>query len=120
MMTPEDYAIFMIARKDSPPPGVSEVAITIEVHGETEEDLLLRLAFAIAERDIPPNKCVGLVGWVTSPINVGEVRWEYSSKLMPEMAVIWHPNAVIPPATLLDPSGVIYGRVGHSKTARYR
>lgn len=94
------------------------VSVRIEVYGESQVHLLHQLACEIAERDIPPKECVGLFGWnEIAPLHIAGIHWEHSPQLMPGMAVVWHPAAIIPPATVLNPSAVIYGHLRPSGTA---
>jgi len=115
-----EVATFPIIRDDSPPRGFSEVTVNIEVHAEDRLGLLEALIRAIADREIPPEECFGSFGWDASPLPVSGVVWSHDNRLHPEMAVIWHRRAIVPPALVLDPKAIIYGRVGHSMMARYR
>ena len=115
-----EVAAFPIIRDDSPPGGFSEVTVTIEVHAEDRLGLLEALIRAIENREIPPEECFGSFGWDASPLPVSGVVWSHDNRLHPEMAVIWHRRAIVPPALVLDPKAIIYGRVGHSMMARYR
>jgi len=115
-----EVAAFPIIRDDSPPGGFSEVTVNIEVHAEDRLGLLEALIRAIADREIPPEECFGSFGWDASPLPASGVVWSHDNRLHPEMAVIWHRRAIVPPALVLDPKAIIYGRVGHSMMARYR
>jgi hypothetical protein len=106
---------------------MSAESVNIEVHADTREALVSALALAISGRDVPLAECKGAFGWPEAefahgqPSNGSEsVMWEHEPRFPPEMAVIWHPNAIIPPAVVVEPKAIIYGRVGHSKTVRYR
>jgi hypothetical protein len=112
-----ESAVFPVILKDS---GLAEITVNIEVHGENEFNLLDALCRAIAEREVPPDECFGAFGWERSQLPIWRTRWVHDRRLHPEMAVIWHPNAIIPPAVVVEPKAIIYGRVGHSKMARYR
>jgi len=98
---------------------VSEPTITIEVHADSELELLEFLIKTAANRDIPVDECLGAFGWVASPIPRSGVLWTYDDRLPPFVAVIWHRRAVVPPGLVVNPKAIIYGRVGHNTTARY-
>ena len=85
------------------------VRTKIEVWADAKSDLLSKLYYAMAEREIPPDECVGAFGWQGENITLNGIEWKHDESLTAFMAVIWHPKAVVTPCTVLDPRGVIYG-----------
>ncbi len=99
---------------------VSMATVTIEVHGDSEPALLHELNREMANREIDPRACLGYCGWWQEEYPSGGARWEFNPKYPKEMAVIWHPDAIVPPGLVVTPAGIIYGRVGHSHIVKYR
>lgn len=36
------------------------------------------------------------------------IAWEHDPRLGPHLIAAWHPSAIIPPATVLRPDGIVY------------
>lgn len=90
--------------------GLSKVSVNLEVTVEAEDELIEALRREMAEREIDPDECVGLQGF-SGDYQAKYPNWEYNKRLGPLVAVIWHPEAIVPPCLVLDSDGVIYGAV---------
>jgi hypothetical protein len=111
-MTPDPFNSFPVMRG-----GLQYATVNIEVVAENESRLLHALFNEMTEREIEADKAVGAFGWRLShpdsdqKMFVGGISWDHDPRLHPWMAVIWRPDIIVPPATVLDPRGIIYGAV---------
>lgn len=103
---------------------LSMASVSIEIHRDSEGALLDALNRAMADREIDPRACLGYCGWQSdggypdSPD--GGAKWMFNERYPKWMAVIWHPDAIVPPGLVVTPAGIIYGRVGHSHVVRHQ
>lgn len=96
-------------------------SVNIEIYRDSEGELLDALSKAMVDREIDPKACLGYCGWpADGEYATGGAKWMFNAQYPKWMAVIWHPDAVVPPGFVATPRGIIYGRVGHSYTVRYQ
>jgi gamma-glutamyl-gamma-aminobutyrate hydrolase PuuD len=96
--------------------GLSKVSVNLEVIAQTEDELIEGLRREVADREIDPDECVGLQGFSES-YQAKYPNWKYNSRLGPRIAVIWHPEAIIPPCHVLIDGAVVYGAIAEAGKA---
>ena len=95
----------------------AQVSVNIEISTDARS-LLNALCQAMEEREIDPEECVGAVGDPSMEGYAGahqrSAYFEHDNRLHPDVAVIWHPLAIAPPALVLQPDAIIYGCIQHT------
>lgn len=115
-MTSGEYLVTRAAEEgeETITAGIVKISVDLEVQALTEEDLIDNLEFEMNGREIPADECVGAQGF-SAQFEADHPRWKYEQKLGRCVAVIWHPDTIIPPCTVLDKRAVIYGVVNKER-----
>ena len=92
-------------------PGTGTVSIHVKDVVSNIEDALYIVWRRLNENSVPDDgKRVGLQGYQTEPFEWCGIRFGYDARLGRDLVVAWHLDAVIPPATVLQPDGIAYCR----------
>lgn len=91
--------------------GLMTTTVTVDVVATTVEELIHKMTEAMESRNVPPGECEGLHGdFVRGNYWLNGIYWRYVKRFGPLFA-LYHPDAVILPAVVLDPKAVLYGKV---------
>jgi len=89
---------------------LAKFMLDVEVTASTKDELIDKLMNEMEQRDIDPEQCDGLQGFGFA-YEAKHPGWRYDVRLGPRVAVLWHPDAIIPPCTVLNNEAVIYGAI---------
>ena len=94
--------------------GTCRRAIAISSRKRYPESLMADLVLIADQRDIPFEGRLGLISNDFAHLSGTRhgVLWGVHLKLVSGMMVLYHVDAVYPPALALDPDAIIYGMVG--------
>ena len=90
-------------------------SVTVDIgsnQAASVEEAMGVVARVLDERNVPLEHRVGLVGRWIVPCEMFGIAWSHEPRLGGDLVVAWHRAAVIPPAIVLHPEGIVYCAIG--------